>query len=383
MAPSTTTLKEHWATYELADLPERLSARATDTPTPTRFIDLMGESMTAVDWKDKVIFVMLLQVKHSTTTSGAKLGVTSLQRKDGGNKRAKLNNYADPKSWDRMYLFADLMDPGRCLVMLKTRTQESMSLTNIVRKRGGQILTGSLFAIFEPMPTDDRRQLGIMPMVTSDFPLLPLRDFTDANGRKETVPQYLPDGLGTGEQKYFVLHEVKSLNILMFNLDRENTCGGRECDKAHKLYRGNNCGCTTLSNQRHVGSMVVVFDNHFNKTNIHHLDKIQVTGFRSLRTTQLFFDNMEEYVSDYTDMQLKTVKQKVEKIVTYVNSNCGWTVVGWFRKGQTVESEVATNDTDLVESDTVIFHISCLVPTDGNIIKQDEYKKLLVDAPQP
>lgn len=376
----SSSLKQHFEDYEKIAQTGFVTIAET-VPQPTKFIDLMDPNKTVLDWTDKVIFVVLLQVKHSLTTSG-KLNTSILTRGDKGSsyKRQKLQHYqsGDNGNWDRMYVFADLLDNGRCLVMLKTKTRESMDFTSINRKRASQILTGGVFAIFEPTPTDDRRKLGSMPMATSEYPLFPLPFAAEKFTIKNTIPTYMPNKLEVGEQKYFIIHDVQTLEINGFRLDNTYTCKGRECDKAHKLFTNQHCGCTAVGNHRNVGCFNVVFDNPFGRDRIHNEDKVVVRLHRSLRTTNMFFEDVEEYAREYSDVNCQSMKKQIKRMVKYINNKGGWTIVGWFRKGETIE-EVATNDTDRVESDTVKCHLSYLGPTDATVLNKKEYKELLVD----
>lgn len=357
---------------------DALSKLAEDKPIPVKFNSLMGENLTALDMKDRVCFVMLLQIKHSSMASSS-LNYSSLQRTGNGVKRQKLTNNNIP--WDRMYVFADLLDVGSCLIIMMQKTRSARDFMRVVHRQGGGILTGGIFALFEPTPTHDRKKLGSMSIVESNAALVPLKNYTMVHRTIHTIPKYMPSSLDVGSQKYFAIHNCITLSIPFFRIDNSYTCQGRECDKAHKIATNQHCGCTLLSSIRNVGVMTLVFKNPFDRANIDVHEFVQVHDFRSLRTTNIFFKDLEHYAAEYSDSMQKDLRKRVSAMVNYINGNGGWTMVGWFRKGETIE-DVATNDTDRVESDSVVIHISYLVPTNDEIMNNTEYKVKLVDADQ-
>jgi hypothetical protein len=60
------------------------------------------------------------------------------------------------------------------------------------------------------------------------------------------------------------------------------------------------------------------------------------------------------------DEQVLNIREKIKAMVEMINSNGGWTMVGWFRKGEV--KDVSSTD-QKIDNDTVTPHISCLVPT--------------------
>jgi hypothetical protein len=75
-----------------------------------------------------------------------------------------------------------------------------------------------------------------------------------------------------------------------------------------------------------------------------------VVGFRSLSTTKVFFQNYEIYCTRHTTRDQEsnhiTLRLKFQNMVEHINTSGGWTIVGWFMMGSTIDA--ATNSTEKI-----------------------------------
>ena len=273
------------------------------------------------------------------------------------------------------------MNPGHCLVMLVSHTATAREMfsnmpTKVPANSDKGTIVGCLFAIPEPFPTKDLKRLGTLPLIQTHHALVPLKRSTPIHRMVSTMRQYKPNNILAGDQRYFVLHNVKDLQIAFFKLTNKNCCSGLQCDKALSICHGQSCGCTFLRNDLFtwVGEFGLSFPNPFS-ADVDQSSDINVADFRSLRTSSMFFKDFRLFCRDYNSAQLTSVRKQVSALVSLVNDNGGWTIVGWFRKGETVDTVVATNDTQREESTTVNVHISFMLPTNETLLKSPQFKE--------
>lgn len=352
---------------------------------PTRFQDIISTGEYLMEKTETAVcFVMCLQVKHSKQTGDYSMSFSrnsnSRDQGTGHYKRLKTSNKSS--NWDRMYLFADLLDPGRCLVMMNTQTSASRSaFLKHPKQRTKTPIVGHIFAMLQPSPTQDLKKLGDMAMVTVEWPLVPLKRFTAEIASTLVIKSHIPHLISPGNQRYFVLHRCTSVRISNFKIEKQSTCAGYECDRAHSLLHGQVCGCLYLTSDitNYVGQFDLIFKSPFPIT-VHDSQLVQVKGFRSWRTTNMIFGDFTTFCNETyrEETHVSKLKNRMNKLVRYVNENGGWTIIGWFRKGEVLET-AESNDVDRNESPTVLSHISVLIPTDDAIDTKDPFKLLLLD----
>ena len=70
-------------------------------------------------------------------------------------------------------------------------------------------------------------------------------------------------------------------------------------------------------------------------------------------------------------------KKKVDTMVKYVNEHNGWTIVGWFRRGEVQDASTEGASADAVKTK---LHIALLVPTRDKIrkLRDEEFNKLRI-----
>ena len=62
-------------------------------------------------------------------------------------------------------------------------------------------------------------------------------------------------------------------------------------------------------------------------------------------------------------------------VVSYINNNGGFTVIGWYKKGSINDISTEESD-DQVESSEMGYHVVSITPTNKTILEKEEYKKL-------
>ena len=67
-------------------------------------------------------------------------------------------------------------------------------------------------------------------------------------------------------------------------------------------------------------------------------------------------------------------------MVNYVNGQEGWTVIGWYRRGENVDANTTENgDKSLVEAGEFLKHVTRIVPTNQKVVKFNTFKAMEVD----
>ena len=282
------------------------------------------------------------------------------------NKKART---AYTSTYNRYFLVADLQNPPHCGAILSRSADESSRLLSFVN---GGTFVGVPFCASEPLPS--YQTLGdYLPILHLErSPFLPLKSTYDNLQSTESMMS-LPTNVG--EMNYFVLIN-KSIELHSINVSPEQCCVGVQCDR-----QKGKSGCTCLHSTNH-NSSVYEFDVEFpvpeaiirSKRNP---NTTTAFSFRSLRSTEIFFQNFESYCTHHTitdQMKNKiTLRAKFNDMVEYINTNGGWTIVGWFMMGSVVDA--ATYATEKVQNNDITIHLSYLYPTHSDTIFQDqEYK---------
>ena len=142
------------------------------------------------------------------------------------------------------------------------------------------------------------------------------------------------------------------------------------------------CGCihTGIDKYARVGQLTVglTVPESFNEKKY-----VEIHDFRSLRLTELFVHDHKEFqkigIEEMGDKHVGNNK-KIKAMVEYVNQNEGWTIIGWYRRGQTKD---ASNETVTTEAMETSLHIVLLVPSKVSIrdLKDENFNKLRLGAP--
>ena len=361
-------------TPERQVFPGQMEKVLKGTVIPVTMESRMDQGVTSADFENTVGIIMVLSMKHSSCSEKA----TQFTRMLGfGNNRKRQK--AEGPNFNRLFHCADLRKPCSCFAVVLESINQSRSLFGQIDHQ--HPIVGGIYAMVEPMPTEDRKRMGPLPMIGTQHNLIPLKYATKETAITAAIPEAtVTSTLSSGEQSYFVLHnEVVNLN--MYELRNDGTCNGIQCDKSIRLESSSHyCGCmfTSVNSGSFVGQCTVRFDNPFPAT-VHDGSIVEVQNFRSFRTTRMFFKKFSEYSMSYRkEEHFTTVRAEVKKMVDYVNEKCGWTVVGWFRKGEVSD---ASNEAEKIDNSTVTVHISLLVPTDAEVTSTDEFKALQIETP--
>jgi hypothetical protein len=270
-----------------------------------------------------------------------------------------------------LLIFADYFDSPNCFGIFLSKKWAFQSLWGVDISNSSKVKVGDMFAIKDPQPGLD--QLGesiyiiknpthIAGIIPYGWPTTTMISSSEAN------------------QQVFFDETNKIIKVLGTYLhigggeDYPN-CMGYTCDRVFKCK-----GCFGRSPTRKpmvLSCSVYVADcpeynDAIKRADFHH--------FTSLTFTSLFFQNIvtlsrlhKEIIGNlHSDIQ-----QAVLNIVNLINTNGGWRVVGWHRRGVTTDDESG----EAILSETTAGHLTMLMPTNSNILLSDEFKSFQIPTP--
>ena len=262
----------------------------------------------------------------------------------------------------RMFTFASILDNGDVAALLKgTVYAEILIWQNNPEKFG--VSVGNKFAIFEPRLVGIMQESGVH-YVESKSPLVELM--------APSIPQCPDMSFPDTQERYFVL---KHKMIRIINLQVVETfCTGTLCDRVDPQEGDGLCGCYTMDARRDgtSSSMSFYFDMYIDTTTQGH----RIMGVTSLRTTRLCFlaksipsTSQQVYNLQVTKTLIRT---KVNRLVDFVNSHGGWTIIGWGKRGTRTSSAQHENEQTL--STEVKLHASYVYPSSNKTLDTLEEK---------
>ena len=339
-----------------------------------------------IDVEDETLFgkTMLcvpLNLKHGTGSKVSYYGAPGAKMFSGAGSFPKRQRQEALAKYDRLVEFADLNDAGNCFVMIFKEQSKAKLMLKYCTDASA---IGTPMLLGNPLKSPGTMARSGLPIVEADFPLVPLTveaaDFDITTVIPEVKIQ-VPEE--PGALKYFVLHGVNNVKITRFFYVTESvSCTGLMCDRARELVDKNvSCGCinTGFDSRATVAKVTVKIPV---PQSVNGTDHAEVTNFRSQRFTELVVaDNKAMQKKDNAYFSKNYMKHNfaIRNLVDFVNTNGGWSIVGWFRRGASADS---STEGATAESFATTLHISLLVPTSSPIrhLKDDEFNKLRLSS---
>jgi hypothetical protein len=318
--------------------------------------------------EDKGLVGLCLSIRHITMAStgaeggGARLMTSGLLPRQvggmGANSRTRIGNPTFNRNYDRLLMFADLSSTnGRCFACILERQKDSADF--FMTMKTAEEGVGDIMVLEEPPPV--KNTLGSTTSVA----------IVDICSRTVPALAHYPDVVPVtplasppaGDTAYFASHDVTNLELGGACFE-EAICGGKLCDRqVEKKTPTMKCGCLYQTKGRalvvemSVGIDVPMSFDASGKKVVH--------NFRSYRTSCLFVDSdcwSAILLGNHHHNRL--LRKAVQKVLHHVNSNGGWTYIGWVRTGIVQDtSDIGTRDSENVASRDQTPHISYLYPT--------------------
>ena len=256
-----------------------------------------------------------------------------------------------------------------------------------IRDNGG-ITVGSIIRFFRPKPYEDVMP-DLNPMLESRFPACIMKDpakFLEVN------IDYKVEG---GQSLAFCFNNciIDPLSIAV----EDSGCAGLFCDKQRILevrQYGEGCCCYSYDSKR----TNAIVDHTFKIRHHGFVEEggvIMVNNFSSVRFSSLyqksvFSNQIRQNALELTDAFFD-LEDAVEQVIHLINSNGGFTVIGWYKRGEItdrtllhqkkkIDSQKQSNETSDVQIDnsTINYHLCVIKPTKTSFFdkKSKLYEKL-------
>lgn len=297
--------------------------------------------------EEKRMPALLLHIKKNEMNRSV-----SIYSARGG--RSNVNFGTNDTSYDRIFLFGCL-GTDECFVILSKSARKSRFLLEAFTDKG--LSVGQTVFLLEP--TFASKGLG----TNNALPIL------DVNKRLEpfsfrhipTVSYQIPAEPGT---RYFLLQGVR-INIMTPVMQRAN-CGGYLCDRQILQTNEKSCCCLFNSVQTSLVLQVSVTVTEQNGSDI-----MYVETFRSWILTKLFISglNLASKLEDFQNQNEMVMRSAIHKIVNHINTNGGWYVFGWMRRGTQIDAaeKGAKGGGEDITAENVSPHIIRMVPSTVSI----------------
>lgn len=239
-----------------------------------------------------------------------------------------------------------------------------------------------MFVIENPLPVTRWMNNGKQPLISTPKSILPVDHLKDGVEFKST-----PIVETTKKQHAFYLRgaTVKLLNFDVINPPcAGNFCGAKEMFKDQILSQRCPCYQTTLGDENVCGIyQLKVIDEKGNTIFVPNYtcknwiaEQTKEGRFPVGVTAAMMNDNRRARVEFMKSVQLQ---------LEYVNKNCGFSVVGWIRRGevvdQGVDAPIGRNEhPQMIDAGEFTYHISHIEPTRAAVRVSKELAELKFDV---
>ena len=275
----------------------------------------------------------------------------------------------------RLLLFRDLMSPdGKVVYMIDGKhMNEKMWTRYPLLRDNGTVTIGTYVGLMNPRPIN-QWFCNVIPIIESRgscFVMKPPGCVASIN---------IDVSVTKNTTRAFVLNNV---DVEVTSMDVITTkCSGLFCDRqrAVDIGRGNRaCGCFVMPDR--VGNIILA---HHVIVKKEHMVKVEMDDFSSLKFSSVymkkpFSSTMRFNLLDYTPAYF-TLQKAADDVLNYINVNGGFTVIGWYKRGEINDISNEENQND-VESGDIGYHIVSIYPTNRNLVERLEVKKLQFDMP--
>ena len=232
----------------------------------------------------------------------------------------------------------------------------------------GLFRIGSILRVSAPRPVENFLAVGNIPIVESSFPIKLIQR---PSYYHEVPLKYQED---KSSPKAFVLHEI---NLTLSGwTPLVTSCSGLLCDR-QRIDEWNNakngCGCYKMDPTK-TSSIAfqcdIVFHDCFKKKSL------KMNKFSSNAFTSLFLSSDISPIVQITQLQLTDtffeLEEKVTAIVKLINEGGGFTVIGWYTRGDVDVDFSSWNEGSSDEKNNasasdgeLTFHVTQIEPADS------------------
>lgn len=243
---------------------------------------------------------------------------------------------------------------------------------NLEYRDDGTMSVGCFFRILAPLPIENSMR-GDIPLVKTQLPLIAMKR------PSKLITTNINLQIQENTSMAFVLNG-KDL-FLNRTVPIQTTCSGMLCDRQRiSDWSGNRrCGCYSMFQYR--SNLALEHSICINSQE----GRIVHQNFSSLKFTLLYLSSLIPANVKVSALRVSDefwdIEDAIEDVVRFINDNGGWTVVGWYKRGEIKDRSLvgdASSNTGTVEGEsngtvgagTVNYHVVQLFPTDHSILDE-------------
>lgn len=347
-------------------IPYDRSVKMRDGLRPVDIEYMMGENP---DRKNSIMYLQLLRIVSGSSNNGQ--SSTSVYQSYFRKSRKEVGRDA---YFIRLFLFRDVSsNDGHVLYIVENKNLNDKIWNRFsILRDNGVVTIGSYITIFNPQP--------ISNFFYNEVPSVETRGSCIVNGIPEKVRDVPIDRAITNDTtRSFVLNKVE---IQVDSTDVVNTkCGGLFCDRQRtiEINRGNKaCGCYAMSSR--VASIVLV---HAITVKQDHDIVFSMEDFSSLKFSDIYLKNPLSASVKFNQLDMVTpaydrLVDCIDDVIDYINLHGGFTVIGWYRRGEIkdISSDEIVNH---VDASDIGYKIVSIYPTNKISINEDNLELLKFD----
>ena len=318
------------------------------------------------DHPERQMSIMYLQLIHVVSGSiTGQSGMTPYQSyfKKNSKKDGSMNS-----QYYRLFLFRDIStNDGQVVYIVEGKNRNDRlwerdpSLCD-----NGCVTIGTYISIINPQP--------ITSWFCNEIPIIECRGscfvMKCVGGSFEVN---MDTSITTNVTRCFVKNNV---DVDVLSTDVHSTkCSGLFCDRQRSLEisRGNrSCGCYSMNNR--VSSIAILHrvEISVGGVQLFSMDDFSSLNFINLYLKSRFSWNVRANLLDFTPAYFQ-MQKCITKIIELINNNGGFTVIGWYKRGEIndISNDESQND---VESGEVVHHIVSIYPTNPDVLKMHEFE---------
>lgn len=348
---------------------------------PVTLHNLLSEDIRRIDRKGRIDLMLQRVVANGKQNSN------NYQIRTYNARGAKRNE--STTNYSRLFLFSVFSgnERGSLVYMMEAKnTNEKLWKRNVCHRDDGTISIGTIIRVMHPLPIEKILPDGI-PCLTTRFPAIVMKPppiFPEA---------HIDMSVTGGRSMAFALTncEVEVLSTV----PEETGCSGHFCDKQriHEIVQyGQGCGCYSFVNRR----SNIVLDHSIKISHPSLDDAIVVENFSSTRFSNLYLSGPFSTTTRAETLLLSDtfydIEEAVDRAIKYINDNGGFTVIGWYKRGQindrsmfvsgTSSTNQNTQPQEQIDNGKVIPHPCFVQPTSLDLLNLDALKNTQFDTSQ-
>ena len=308
--------------------------------------------------------IMYLQLLHTVSGSNNDQKNSTTSYQSYYNK--KKSNASGSSSYFRLLLFHDVSsDDGEVVYIVeKNNLNQSIWSRNALLRDFGVVSIGTYIAVINPMP--------ITTMFCNEIPILGVRGACFVmKDPAVTRGIRLDSTITQNVTRAFIVNNVH-LDIHHTSV-QTTKCSGHFCDKqrAVEIESGTrSCGCYQMANR--MSNLAFV---HWITVGKSGNDILSMVDFSSAKFSMLYLkeglsSSVKRVKFDATD-EFWDLQDCIINVLKYINEHGGFTVTGWYKKGQINDVSNEENQNH-VESGEIAYHVVSIIISNKDLIVEKD-----------